>query len=76
MSKASKYVEGLRNPQMSQPEFYDDHGQCVADVTRDGQLNICAICYEPPTLTPAEALRFALWIQDTFGEPTDGGDHP
>lgn len=71
MSKASEYLKLLQHPKPSPPFFLPDYGDgSVADgafVDTDGDLDLSNMLYLPAT----EALRFAAWIIDTFGEDND-----
>jgi hypothetical protein len=69
-SKAAEYVTAIKN----RPTFTISSGEGMfrrtvfkADVSEHGRLDVDFDLFSP--LEPNEALEFARWINDTFGEP-------
>lgn len=67
MSKASEYAATMKD----RPPRFDCKDRRVAEVTDEGNLYLSPYSYLLPS---SEALKFAAWINATFGETDTGGD--
>ena len=65
MSKASEWAKTYAA--VAPAPTFRAHGALIATIGYNGELLLCSLGVIPP-LTCGEAITFARWILDTFGE--------